>query len=354
MRSFEHNYFLEQLISQDLLMMVRTVGEHRGRQALYQEQSPEILETLKRAAMVQSVESSNRIEGVTVAPDRLEPIVARKTRPRTRPEEEVAGYRDVLAEIHARASRMTLSPELILGFHGRMYAHTPEKGGEWKEKDNAIIEVLADGRQVVRFRPVSALATPGFVMKLCASYHYATDERRAEPLILIASFILDFECIHPFADGNGRIGRLLTLLLLYQAGYEVGRYISLERIIEESKETYYEVLLKSSQKWHEASHDLRPWWNYFLGTLIAGYREFEERVGRIASARGAKRQMVRQAIERLPEQFTLRELRRTCPGVSPDMVRFVLRELRDEGLLTCAGRGPGAIWSKRGNIPIKR
>jgi Fic family protein len=307
-----------------------------------------------RVALVQSVESSNRIEGVTVAPDRLEPLVAGKTRPRTRSEAEFAGYRDVLAGIHAKASNMTLSPELILRFHRQMYDHTPDKGGRWKDKDNAIIEVLPDGRQVARFRPVSALATPEFVKRLCASYRHASDERRAEPLLLIASFILDFECIHPFTDGNGRIGRLLTLLLLCQAGYEVGRYISLERLIEESKETYYEVLLKSSRGWHEAKHDLRPWWDYFLGTLIAGYRQFEERVGRIASARGAKRGMVQQAIERLPDQFTLRELRRACPGVSPDMVRFVLRELRDKRLLNCSGRGPGAIWRKRGNIAIKR
>lgn len=353
MRSLEHGYLLEQPVLQNLLMTVRAIGEYRGRQDLYQEQSPELLETLRRVAMVQSVESSNRIEGVTVAADRLEAIVAKKTTPKDRSEKEVAGYRDVLAEIHANANRLILSPELILRFHRQMYAHTPEKGGRWKEKDNAILEVRPDGRQVVRFRPVSALATPEFMQKLCTLYHQAMDEHQAEPLLLIASSVFDFECIHPFWDGNGRIGRLLTLLLLYQAGYEVGRYISLERIIEESKETYYEVLLKSSHGWHEAKHDLRPWWNYFLGTLIAAYKEFEERVGTITTARGAKREMVRQAVERLPDQFTAQELRRACPGVSPDMVRVVLRELQKENLLTCTGRGPAALWKKKGNIPKK-
>lgn len=351
MRSFEHDYLLEQPISQNLLMTVRTIGEHRGRQSLYQEQAPEVLETLKRVAMVQSVESSNRIEGITVAAERLEAIVVKKTTPKGRSEQEVAGYRDVLADIHAKANRMELSPELILRFHRQMYAHTPERGGQWKEKDNAILEVRPNGRQVVRFRPVSALVTPEFIKKLCSFYQRAMDERQAEPLLIIASFIFDFECIHPFMDGNGRIGRLLTLLLLYQAGYEVGRYISLERLIEESKETYYEVLLKSSHGWHEAKHDLRPWWNYFLGTIIAAYREFEDHVRTITTARGAKREMVRQAVERLPHEFTAKELRRACPGVSPDTVRVVLRELQKEKLLICTGHGPGALWRKRGNIP---
>ncbi len=351
MRSFEHGYLLEQPISQNLLMTVRALGEHRGRQGLYQQQSPELLETLRRVAMIQSAESSNRIEGVTVAAGRLEAIVAKKTTPKGRSEQEVAGYRDVLASVHANADRMILTLELILRLHGQMYARTPDKGGRWKEKENAILEILPDGRQVIRFRPVSALATPEFIEKLCTLYHQAMDRRQAEPLLLIASFVFDFECIHPFWDGNGTIGRLLTLLLLYQAGYEVGQYISLERIIEESKETYYEVLLKSSQGWHEAKHDLRPWWSYFLGTLSAGYKEFEERVGTLTTTRGAKREMVRQTVSRLPDQFSLREVLQACPGVSPDMVRLVLRELQKQNLVTCTGRGPGAIWKKRGNIP---
>jgi Fic family protein len=349
MRSFEHGYLLEQLISQEMLMMVRTIGEYRGRQSLYQEQSPEVLETLRRVAMVQSVESSNRIEGVTVAADRLEAIVARKTTPKGRSELEVAGYRDVLADIHANANRMVTGPDLLLSFHGQMYARTPDKGGRWKEKDNAILEVEPNGQQFIRFRPVSALATPEFIKRLCTLYHQATDRREAEPLLLIASFIFDFECIHPFWDGNGRIGRLLTLMLLYQAGYEVGRYISLERIVEESKETYYEVLLKSSHGWHEAKHDLRPWWNYFLGTLIAAYREFEERVGTITTAKGAKREMVRQAVKRLPDRFRIAELQRVCPGVSYPTLKRALEDLKRQKKVRCLGKGRDAQWERIGS-----
>lgn len=349
MRSFEHGYLLEQPISQNLLMLVRAIGEYRGRQVLYQQQSPEILETLRRVALVQSVESSNRIEGVTVAPDRLEAIIAKKTKPKDRSEGEVAGYRDVLAEIHANAVRMELTPELILDFHRKMYAHTSEAGGHWKEKDNAILEVHLDGRQFVRFRPVSALATPEFMKKLCDFYRREMDEHRVEPLILIATFIFDFECIHPFWDGNGRIGRLLTLLLLYRSGYEVGRYISLERVVEESKETYYEVLLKSSNDWHEPKHNLRPWWEYFLGTIIATYKEFEERVGTITTARGAKREMVQQAIKRMPSRFRFGELQKACPGISYPTLKRALMDLKQQKKIRCLGKGRDAEWERIGS-----
>ncbi len=349
MHSFEYGYLLEQPISHNLLITVRTLGEYRGRQDLYQKQSPELLETLKRVAMVQSVESSNRIEGVTVAPDRLEAIMARKTKPKGRSEGEVTGYRDVLAEIHANARRMRVAPELILEFHRKMYAHTSETGGRWKEKDNAILEVHPEGRQFVRFRPVSALATPEFMKKLCDLYSRAMDDHQAEPLLLIASFIFDFECIHPFWDGNGRIGRLLTLLLLYQTGYEVGRYVSLERIVEESKETYYEVLLKSSHGWHEARHDLLPWWNYFLGTLIAAYKEFEERVGTITTARGAKREMVQQTIRRLSTRFRFSELQRACPGISYPTLKRALVDLKQQKKVRCLGKGRDAEWERIGS-----
>jgi len=349
MRSFEYGYLLEQPISQSLLMTTRALGEFKGSQGLYQEQSPEVLETLRRIAMVQSVESSNRIEGVTIAPSRLQAIMAQKTTPQDRPEGEVAGYRDVLAEIHTNASRMEVSPQLILGFHRQMYAHTAEKAGRWKEKDNAIIETLPEGRQVVRFRPVSAVATPEFIDKLCRLYHRMMDKPEAEPLLLIASFVFDFECIHPFWDGNGRIGRLLTNLLLHHAGYEVVRYISLERIIEQTKETYYEVLLKCSHDWHKAEHNLQPWWEYFTGTLIAAYKEFEDRVGSITSAKGAKRELVHQVISRLHSPFKFSELLRACPGVSYPTLKRSLADLKRQRKVRCLGKGRDAEWERIGS-----
>lgn len=346
MKSFEYGYYLETPLSHNLVMTMRSLGEFRGRQTLYADQFPEVLDTLRRVAMVQSTESSNRIEGISVLPDRVDALVLKKSHPRDRSEQEVAGYRDVLASIHANHSDIHLSSKHIMNWHRALYRYTDERGGEWKSRDNAILEVTPDGRQVVRFKPVSALATPNFMDRLLALFKQAMDKRDADPLLSIATFIFDFECIHPFKDGNGRIGRLLTLLLLYQSGYEVGRYIGLERIVEESKETYYESLHKSSQGWHDGKHDLRPWWNYFLGMLTAAYKEFEERVGTITSARGAKREMVRSAIERLPERFTIGDLKRVCPGVSYPTLQRALTDLRKEKKVRCLGRGPDAQWER--------
>lgn len=348
MRSLEHGYLFETLISHSLAISMRVLGEFRGRQGLYTDQFPEVLETLRQVAMVQSTESSNRIEGITVLPDRLADLVTRKTKPRNRSEQEVAGYRDVLASIHANHARIRLSTDLILDWHRMIYRYTGEKGGHWKKKDNAILEVRPDGRRVVRFKPASAITTPKFMNQLVRLYDRALDEAKTDPLLLVASFVLDFECIHPFTDGNGRIGRLLTLLLLYQCGYEAGRYISLERIVEESKETYYDALLQGSRGWHEAQHDLRPWWEYFLGTLTAAYKEFESRVGTLTSTRGAKREMVRNAISRLPPRFKFSDVQRACPGVSYSTLKRALGDLKDKGKLRCLGKGRDAQWERTG------
>ena len=350
MRSFEHDYLLDTPLSHGMLQAMRAIGEFRGRQSLYNEQSPEVLETLRRVAMVQSAESSNRIEGITVAPGRIEPLIAKKVRPRDRSEQEVAGYRDVLTAIHVNHQKLRLSTDLIKSWHRDLYRFTGEPGGVWKSKDNAILEVLPDGRQIVRFQPVSALATPEFMGQLMTLFARAMDERKTDPLLLIASLVFDFECIHPFWDGNGRIGRLLTLLLLYQAGYEVGRYISLERIVEESKDTYYEALLNSSKGWHEAKHDLRPWWNYFLGMLTAAFKEFEGRVGSITSARGAKREMVQNAVQRLPDRFRFGDLQRACPGVSYPTLKRALADLQRQKKVRCLGKGRDAEWERIGSV----
>jgi Fic family protein len=327
-------------------MTMRGLGEFRGRQRLYAEQFPEVLDKLRQVAMIQSTESSNRIEGIVVAPGRLADLVTRHSKPRDRSEQEVAGYRDVLAAIHANHARMRLSTGLILDWHRMIYRYTEEEGGAWKTADNVIKEIRPDGREAVRYRPVSAVGTPEFMDRLVELFLESMKETKTDPLFLVASFVLDFECVHPFADGNGRIGRLLTLLLLYQCGYDAGRYISLERIVEESKETYYDALFKSSQSWHQGEHDLRPWWEYFLGTMTAAYKEFESRVGTLTTAKGAKREMVQNAVRRLPRQFTIAELRRACAGVSYPTLQRALSDLRREKVLRCLGRGPDAQWER--------
>jgi Fic family protein len=346
MKSFEYDYYIDTPISHDILRTIRIIGEYHGREVLYNNQPPEVLESLRKAAIIQSAESSNRIEGIEIAPGRIDRLVLKKSKPVDRSEQEVAGYRDILASIHTHPNRYNISPATICNFHRQMYRYTNEKAGIWKHKDNAIYEIRENGKRVVRFQPVSVFKTPEYIGKLCSLYKKALESGKTDPLLLIASFILDFECIHPFMDGNGRIGRLLTLLLLYQSGYEVGRYISLERIVEESKESYYETLYKSSQGWHKGEHDLRPWWNYFNGMLIAAYKEFEARVGTITKAKGAKREMVENAILRLPTRFRIRDVQRVCPSVSYPTLKRALSNLSRKKKIRSLGKGRDAEWEQ--------
>lgn len=346
MKSFEKDLIFHQGITIQIGGSLRLLGEYRGKQDLYRKQSPHILETLKQVAMVQSTESSSRIEGVTAEPERLKAIIADKTTPRDRSEAEIAGYRDALARVHANHESIEVSPETILHMHSQLFRYTERPSGTWKKQDNFIEERLPDGSWRTRFVPVSAELTPHYIEELCKKLKSFWHEERIDPMLLIPSFILDFLCIHPFTDGNGRISRLLTLLLLYHAGYGVGRYIGLERIIEQSKETYYEVLLKSSKGWHEGKHTLLPWWSYFLGTLISAYKEFEQRVGFIATSRGAKSKMVLQAINQLPERFSIGQLESACPDVSRPLIRIVLNKIKREGKIKCVKGGRDARWQK--------
>jgi len=347
MKSLDRNYLEEQAIPLEFAGTLRLLGEYRGKQELFTRQTPQVLNTLKQIAIVQSTESSNRIEGVIVEEKRLKALLEKKKTPQNRSEAEVVGYRDVLAQIHTSFDRFSIDPKTILKIHGDMLRHTDLTGGEWKKKDNTIEERLPDGRWVTRFVPTSARETPYYMEELCRRFNQLWEERRIDRLLLMHAFVLDFLCIHPFTDGNGRVSRLLTVLLLHQAGYEVGRYISLERFIEESKETYYEVLQRTSNHWHEGHHQILPWWRYSLGILIAAYRDFEDRVGIVRATRGAKTVWVQEAVRNLPEKFTVGELIRVCPGVSRPMLRVILESLRKEGKLEVVGTGRGAMWRKR-------
>jgi Fic family protein len=334
------------LVPHGIAQSLRLIGEFKGKQDLFQQQTPQVLETLRQRAIIQSTESSNRIEQVTAPIERIRDLVARGSKPRNRSEQEIAGYRDVLATIHTNYANMQLSIGLVRQMHRDMYAYTPNRGGEWKVADNQIVERGADGQAVVRFKPVPAFATPDAMEQLQAGLIQVRNEQKVEPLLLIAAYILDFLCIHPFLDGNGRTARLLTLLMLYQAGYQVGRYISLERIIEQTKESYYDALARSSVDWHDGQHSLKPWTEYLLGVIMAAYRELEQRVGQVTSARGAKRHMIADAIDHIAGEFSTAELQELCPMVSIDLIRKVLREGRQQGLYECLGRGPKAKWRR--------
>lgn len=324
---------------------IHRLGEARGRQDLFVRQFPEQLEKLRTHAIIESTESSNRIEGVTAAPGRVADLVIRRTEPRDRSEQEIAGYRDALQLIHESHAAIPFSVNVVLQLHEMLYRYQPGTGGRWKSTHNEIVERDADGRVVrVRFTPVSATATPQAMDDLVAHYGAAIAGTLADPLVLLPLAILDFLCIHPFRDGNGRTARLLALLLLYHFDYRVGRYISLERIIEESRDTYYGALERSSQGWHEDGHDAHPWLDYFWGVLIRAYREFEERVHTL---QGSKTNQIRAAVARRAGAFGIADIEHDCPGVSRDMVRHVLRQMRSEGLLHVEGRGRGAKWRGR-------
>ena len=346
-KSFENSVLARQALNQGLLQSVRLVGEYRGKEALFKQQSPQVLRALRDSALIQSTESSNRIEGVVAPAQRIRDLVAKRTQPANRSEQEIAGYREVLSIIHTNFANMPLTSNLVLQLHRDLFQFVPGGGGRWKSTGNDITERRPDGTTVVRFKPLAAHLTPGAMAQLHDAYRAKLDEQTVEPLLLISAYVLDFLCIHPFADGNGRMARLLSLLLLYQAGYEVGRYISLEGVIEATKEGYYDSLYTSSQGWHEAQHSLVPWWEYFVGVmLVKAYREFEDRIGVTSARRGAKRDMIRDAVKRLPAQFRYADLERALPAVSRPTIARALRELRAEGAIRCLKPGRDATWEK--------
>jgi Fic family protein len=327
------------------------LGEFRGKQELYTRQAPQRLKTLREHALIESSVSSNRLEGVEVDPRRIRNVLAApKPLFRDRDEEEVRGYREALCLIHETTASLILSEETICRLH-RLTRGQIWDAGCYKSKDGDIIERYPDGRERVRFRTVPALETPKCMTKLISDWDRCLDEHWIHPLIGMAAFNLDFLCIHPFRDGNGRVSRLLLLLQCRQFGFEVGRFISLERLVEQNKDRYYETLEQSSQGWHEGQHDPWPYINFTLSILKTAYQEFAERVGDIQAPRGSKTEMILAALQRMPPEFTVAQLEQACPGVSREMLRRVLGEQKGKSV-ECIGRGPGAKWKKKGgNIP---
>lgn len=325
---------------------MNSISEHKGKEELYNKQSPQLLKALVEMAMIESVESSNRIEGVTVDRDRLKPLIIGHSKPRDRSEEELAGYRKALDLIHKKHDSLVISPQTIQELH-RLSRLDAGDAGQWKKKNNEIIKKLPNGRVEIIFTPLEADKVPDAMKQLCLVYQDNLTQSNYPPLFAIACLILDFLSIHPFRDGNGRVSRLLTLLALYQNGYGVGKYISLERIVEQSKETYYGSLNKSSRDWHKAKHNVMPWFHYFLSTIVSAYKEFEQRAGRLKPSRGAKTQIIGQAILSQAGEFSISDIERECPGVSRDMVRVVFRQLQEEKRIVCLGKGKSARWRKK-------
>ena len=343
---------LRQLAAGSLTLSTQTMwyltdlAEAKGKQELFTRQSPQKLKVLREHALIESAVSSNRIEGVEVDKSRIATLLFGKSALRDRDEEEVRGYRDALKLIHESGAKLSISEATITTLH-KLSRGEIWDAGVYKEKDVDIIQTYADGRSRVRFKTLPAKGTPRAMAEMIELWQRGLREQWVHPLVLAAALNLDFLCIHPFRDGNGRASRLLFLLACYHCGIEAGRYISLERIIEDNKERYYEVLEHSSQRWHEGKHDPWPAMNFLLYILARACKEFEERVGRMKSPRGAKTEMVEHAIETISGEFGVTDVERLCPSVSRDMIRLLLRDLKAAGRIECLGRGPGAKWRKR-------
>lgn len=339
---------IEQLITQRNIPLATAwyladLGEARGKQELFTKQSPQRLKMLREHALIESAISSNRIEGVTVDQSRVKAVVLGKALLRDRDEEEVRGYRDALKLIHEQHARLSISEKTIKELHFMSRAKIGD-AGKYKTEDSNIVEKYPDGRSRIRFKTVPAKQTVAFMRELVKAWSETLDEKQIHPVVAMAALNLDFLCIHPFRDGNGRVSRLLLLLMCYQLGFEVGRYVSLERLIEENKDRYYETLEESSEGWHEGKHDAWPFVNYVLFILKHAYREFEERVGQLSSPRGSKTEMIISAIDRAVGSFRVADIQRQCPGVSLDMIRKVLKDRRAQ--VKCLGRGKDAKWEK--------
>lgn len=325
--------------------LVGELGVAIGKQELFTRQAPQRLKTLREHAMIESAISSNRIEGVEISAARHDAVLAGKGRLLDRDEAEVRGYRDALRLIHEKAASLTISEELLRQLHALTRSESGD-AGTYRERELDIIEKYRDGRSRIRFSAVPASALAGAMAGLVRDWAVIESNRRVPAAIAVAAFNLDLLCIHPFRDGNGRISRLLFLLQSYRWGCEVGRYISLERVIEEHKDRYYETLELSSRGWHEGTHDPWPYINFLLFILRTAFGEFERRVGETAEPRGMKTSAVIDAVGRLPGDFRVDDLRRLCPAVSLDMIRRVLKDEQRRGSLECLGRGPHARWRK--------
>ncbi|MGA8809080.1 MAG: Fic family protein, partial [Thermoanaerobaculia bacterium] len=295
-------------------------------------------------ATIESTESSNRIEGVVASPERVRAIVGKGAAPSNRSEAEIAGYRDVLGQIHTSHAYISVTPNIILQLHRDMFKYTDARAGVWKPVENRIEATTPEGEKEVVFQPVSAFATPAAVQELCSDLAEAIASHVADPLLTSAAFILDFLCIHPFLDGNGRLARLLTTLLFYQAGFNVARYVGVERLIEKTKPSYYESLRASSEHWHEGKHSLTPWWEYFLGITFAAYTQLDQKLG--GGELPSKADRVKLGIQMMPAVFSKSELASVCPEISERTLKRVLDDLRAEGKVQVARRGRHAMWRK--------
>lgn len=324
----------------NIVNIITKIYEFKGKQSLYIESKRDILTGLLRTAKINSTEYSNKIEGIETTQKRISQLVNDKVEPKNRNEAEIAGYRDVLELIHNNYENIPLSINTIKQLHRDLYKYSGSSyGGKFKMVDNIIGEINATGEEVVRFKPVSAFETEESLSKLVTSYNLEIGKSEIDPLILISLFIFDFLSIHPFTDGNGRMSRLLTLLLLYQNGYIVGKYISIEKIVENTKESYYDALLKSSSMWHENSSDYSFFVEYYLGIILKAYYDFAERIEYVTNEKLSVKERTFLIIDRRLDKITKKEIVEMCPDISEGAIERALTELIKEGKIDKQGGG---------------
>lgn len=334
---FDYSISLPSICTPETMGAVAAIHEYKGKQELYQALQPESFEKLAAVARVQSIGSSNKIEGIETTDARLEALAARKVVPRNRDECEIAGYRYVLDLIHERYAHIAATPNVILQLHRDLFdMERASFAGRWKDSDNAIVERLPGGRLRTRFEPTSAAATSDAVESLCRTYNESIEQGVFSPLLCVAQFVFDFVSIHPFVDGNGRMSRLLMLLLLYQNGYLVGKYISLEGKIERTKQTYYEVLQNSSAGWATRENDYLPFVTYFLGIVLSCYRELDEKLSTINASIGNEG-LIRDCLTKAIVPISKREIERSCPTLSTRTIERALQKMVREGAVLKIG-----------------
>lgn len=349
MRDYNYNEKWKQLLTPEIVTLLSKIHEYKGEQNLFIEAKSDTLTQLVEIAKIQSTEASNKIEGIFTSDERLKKLVTNKALPQTRNEQEIAGYRDVLATIHESYEFIPIKPTIILQLHRDLYKFSGKAtGGIYKNSDNVITEEDENGNRFVRFQPSTAWETPQLIEELCNAFDDALNNTDADPLLLIPMFVLDFLCIHPFNDGNGRMSRLITLLLMYRAGYIVGKYISIEKLIEQTKETYYEALQSSSYEWHNEKNDYAPFVRYTLGIIVSAYKEFSSRVKALSTSDLSKPDRIREVIKDTLGKITKAEVAEKCPDISLVTIQRTLNDLikSNEIIKIGGGRYTSYVWNR--------
>ena len=344
MRTFDYSEIRDRKWDSDILGLVAAIYKEAGKQELYLKQQPEKLEKLVEIAKVQSTQASNAIEGIVTTNTRIRQLVKEKTAPRNRDEQEIAGYRDVLNIIHESFDVIPLTQNYILQMHKILYSHMNNPmAGRTKNVQNYITATYPDGRTEIVFTPLAPSETPEALDRICEEYDRVIGNMEVEPLIVIPTFVHDFLCIHPFNDGNGRMSRLLTTLLLYRSGFRVGKYISLEDKIAASKDLYYDALRRAQAGWHEGKADPVPFIKYLLGTVLAAYKDFEDRFA-LVETRLTAEETVRRATRQKVGRFTKQDIRELCPSLSVSSVEGGLRKLVAVGEIKREGTGKSICY----------